>query len=90
MLKKLIEFFERETGVTIEEAYNLSPEEQEAIWLFGKDMIFVRKLQWTYSKKNKKVIVFFVIEIIWICFPSNADKAMFPFSNWHNELLKLS
>lgn len=32
MLKKLIEFFERETGVTIEEAYNLSPEEQEAIF----------------------------------------------------------
>ena len=32
MLQKLIEFFERETGMTIQEAYNLSPEGQEAIF----------------------------------------------------------
>lgn len=32
MLEKLIEFFERETGMTIQEAYNLSPEGQEAIF----------------------------------------------------------
>ena len=29
MLQKLIEFFERETGMTIQEAYNLSPETQK-------------------------------------------------------------
>lgn len=29
MLQKLIEFFERETGMTIQEAYNLSPEGQK-------------------------------------------------------------
>ena len=32
MLEKLIEFFERETGMTIQEAYDLSPEGQEAIF----------------------------------------------------------